>query len=207
MILSDSAIEDSRANGRLDIKPYDRAQLNPASYDLRLGPELLAAEWKPSWRRPDAITVKPLDLRDVAGQPDYLRPLVLEPGRPYLLEPGEFVLASTAERVQLGIATAGRVEGKSSLARVGLAVHVTGGFIDPGFSGQITLEIANLLHRPLTLYAGMRIAQIAFSPTIGVVVQPYGEVGHYQDQTGPTLSRYRLDSPANSPEPDDPFAP
>lgn len=201
MILSDTEIEREIELDSIDIKPFTVQQLNPASYDLRLGPELLVAEWSPSWSRPKAIPVHPLDLRAVSGQPDYLRSLVLDEQQPYLLEPGEFLLACTAETVTLSRAMAGRVEGKSSLARVGLAVHVTGGFIDPGFSGQITLEIANLLHRPLTLYAGMRIAQIAFTPVLGRVRAPYGVTGHYQNQVGPTLSRYKLD-----PDLHDPFA-
>lgn len=194
MILSDDAIGQAIEDEQVSIEPFTVEQLNPASYDLRLGPELLVAEWTPSTSRWTAgIRTAPLDLRAVAGQPDYLLPIEPLDQQPYLLEPGEFVLASTAETVRLSKRVAGRVEGKSSLARVGLAVHVTGGFIDPGFDGQITLEIANLLHRPLTLYAGMRIAQIAFTPVAGRVRNPYGTVGHYQSQTGPTLSRYQLD--------------
>jgi dCTP deaminase len=196
VILSDDAIGQAIEDDQVSIDPFNVGQLNPASYDLRLGPELLVAEWTPSNSRWTAgIRTAPLDLRAVSGQADYLLPIEPLEQQPYLLEPGEFVLASTAETVRLSRRVAGRVEGKSSLARVGLAVHVTGGFIDPGFQGQITLEIANLLHRPLTLYAGMRIAQIAFTPVAGRVRSAYGSgsTGHYQHQTGPTLSRYRLD--------------
>lgn len=193
MILSDQRIGEAVKQGRIDIDPWREDQLNPASYDLTLAPELMVAEWAPPWSKPSSVHLQPLNLADVTRQPPYLRPHVLQLGRPYIIEPGEFLLASTVERVTLSSHLAARVEGKSSLARVGLAAHVTGGFIDPGFEGNITLEVVNMLHRPLMLHPRMRIAQIAFTPVLGGVTAPYGRTGRYQGQTGPTPSRYRME--------------
>lgn len=166
------------------IDPFDRAQVNPASYDLTLYPRLMVAP-----RGGDRTMA--LDLREV--KPTYLHRRKLYDDDAYVVEPGEFLLGCTVENVALGNDIVARVEGKSSLARVGLAVHVTGGFIDPGFRGQITLEIVNLFHRPLIIYPYMRIAQIAFSQMTGEVEQGYASTGHYQGQMGPTLSRYKTD--------------
>lgn len=171
-------------NIKAGIDPFSASQVNPASYDLTLYPRLKVAHAVEDQR-------VPLDLRDVNGE--YLSDLKLYGQDGYTLKPGEFVLGSTVEYIELGNDVAARVEGKSSLARMGLAVHVTGGFIDPGFRGQITLEIVNLFHRPLIIYPNMRIAQIAFSPIKGEVESSYARVGHYQGQQGPTLSRYRTD--------------
>lgn len=202
MILSDNDIITAVARDVVDLDPWRLGQLNPASYDLTLGPELLVAEWAPPWSSPyGRLTAQPLDLADVASQPPYLKPVNLRyqhadgdaQTRPYTMQPGEFLLASTVERVTLPTTVAARVEGKSSLARVGLSVHVTGGFIDPGFSGQITLEMVNMLHRPLILHAGMRIAQIAFMLMNGAVVKSYARSGRYQNQSGPTLSRFKIE--------------
>lgn len=192
MILSDSAIRALMECGGLKIDGYVPEQLNPASYDVNLYPVIRqrprAASAGERWIGGNGSS---LDLRQV--QEEYLVEHHLDERTGYLLEPGEFILGSTQEYIGLGPVVAARVEGKSSLARVGLAVHVTGGFIDPGFSGQVTLEITNLFHRPLVIYPGMRIAQIAFHPVMGEVDRPYGETGRYQNQRGPTLSRYTLD--------------
>ena len=191
MILSDGAIKKAVEAKEIGIEPFDeRGQLGPASYDVTLHPKLLV---RPSGRdgRWTRDIFEPLDLADVREQ-EYLTEYVMEDARGYTMQPGEFLLASTHEYLTLGPAHAARVEGRSSLARVGLAVHVTGGFIDPGFSGQITLEMKNLLHRPVIIYAGMSIAQIAFQVLDGPVERPYGERGRYQDQVGPTASRYYL---------------
>lgn len=193
MILSDTRIMQAVEEGRIELDPMQPGQLNPASYDLTLAPELLVPEFTP-WvaARNKGLHLQPLNLRDVPDQPDYLQPFTMGNDRAYIIEPGEFILGSTVEHVTLPDSIAARVEGKSSLARVGLAVHVTGGFIDPGFEGNITLEMVNLLHRPLMLYPRMRVAQIAFIPVNGEVRSTYGKVGHYQRQAGPTLSRYRI---------------
>lgn len=164
------------------IDPFDQAQVNPSSYDLTLYPKIKVED------RMQDRTV-PISLRDVNH--DYLIDDQITEGNGYTLQPGAFILASSREFVNLGPTVAARVEGKSSLARMGLAIHVTGGFIDPGFQGQITLEIINLLHQPLVLWPNMRIAQIAFMPVMGEVEKSYAQVGHYQGQEGPTLSRYR----------------
>lgn len=114
------------------------------------------------------------------------------PGGSFVITPGSFVLAATQETVRLGHALAGRIEGKSSLGRLGLMVHSTAGFIDPGFEGQITLELSNLANAPMRLYPGMPIAQLAVFRMAGRVELPYGMTGKYQGQTGPTPSRYHL---------------
>ncbi len=185
MILSDTMINLS---DDVAITPYDPDQLNPASYDLRLSDQLMIGSYMG-----DLSSLQgPIDLADLPD--DYLTHHQIPEGRSYTLYPGEFILGCTSERVTLPGSLAARVEGKSSLARVGLAVHVTGGFIDPGFDGQITLEIVNLFNRPLCLHPGMRIAQIAFMMIMGNVGKSYAVTGHYQGQTGPTLSRYRMDA-------------
>lgn len=172
-------------SGAFWVEPWSDDQVNPASYDLRLGKQLRVRPKEGEW------SAVPLDIASVSDHPNYLEPMGMH--ELYVMKPGEFLLASTEETVYLDPTLVGRVEGKSSLARVGLAVHVTGGFIDPGFRGQITLEMANLLHRPLVLRPGMRIAQIAISNVFGRVAKPYAKTGHYQGQAGPTLSRYRID--------------
>lgn len=190
MTYTDEMLATAYGSGAFWVEPWSDDQVNPASYDLRLGKELrvrpsygeaLDGEW----------SAVPLDLALLNEHGEYLEPRRME--HAYVMEPGEFLLASTEETVYLDPTLVGRVEGKSSLARVGLAVHVTGGFIDPGFRGQITLEMANLLHRPLVLRPGMRIAQIAISNVFGRVAKPYAKTGHYQGQAGPTLSRYKID--------------
>jgi dCTP deaminase len=188
LTFSDSRIGLAVGAGSIKITPFDKDQINPASYDLTLHPILrvnfqIADKWK--------IGV-PLDLSNV--EEEYLQERSLDQLESYTMYPGEFLLASTMEFVELDTQTVGRVEGKSSLARVGLAVHVTGGFIDPGFRGHITLEMVNLFHRPLVIHPGMRIAQIAFMTMEGEVNRSYAETGRYQGQTGPTLSRYRTES-------------
>lgn len=154
MILSDTAILDAMGHG-LKILPWNNANLQPASVDLTLAPEILIRG-----RIPETL--------------------------PYQLWPGQTALASTAERVEVPPTLAGRLEGKSTWARRFLFVHAAG-FVDPGFSGQLTLEIVYLGQRPLTLESGMPICQIAFFRLAGVVARPYGMAGnHYQSQSGPT---------------------
>lgn len=195
MIFSDTEILRATKDQRISIDPLRCAQINPASYDVTLHPILRLTRKQD--RAPDGQWTVPdvLDLWDLRSAPSYSEEHILYPEAPtYDIQPGEFLLASTQEVVKVGPTVVGRVEGKSSLARVGLVVHVTGGFIDPGFQGHITLEIANLMNRPLRLYSGMRIAQIAFSAVQGEVQNPYDSTtGHYQQQRGPTESRYVLD--------------
>lgn len=181
-VLSDGKIVDALNEGRLKISPFRLNRLGPASYDVTLH-AAIGQVYLPSI----------VDLRDIPE--DYVDPMIIAQegfeDTYYDLLPGEFILASTVETIGLDPCFAARVEGKSSLARLGLAVHVTGGFIDPGFEGQITLEMVNLSRSVLRIWPGIPIAQIAFMPVVGQVERPYGERGHYQHQNGPTGSRYR----------------
>ena len=129
-------------------------------------------------------------------------------GGHFVLHPGEFVLGSTFERVALPDDLVGRLEGKSSLGRVGLIIHSTAGYVDPGFEGQITLELSNVATVPILLYPGMRVAQISFLTMTTPAARPYASPGldsHYQGQRGPTESRLRVagaapdDRPQSSP--------
>ena len=180
MLLSDRDLRAAIADGRLGIDPYEPELVQPSSIDLRLDHVLLA------WHTDPAPA-----LIDPAEAPKMLR-LFLYDGKQYALPSGRMVLASTVEHITLGSDLAGRVEGKSSLGRLGLAAHVTAGFIDPGFSGHITLELVNHAPCPILLYPGMRIGQLCVIPMSSPVEQPYGATGlnsHYQGQRGPTPSR------------------
>lgn len=180
MLLADWQIKDRVAKGDLKISPFDPARVQPASVDLLLDHYLRVP------RTPGAE----MDVKSVfAGHTTMAE--IDEDG--WLLQPGDFVLASTMERVTLPPDLAARVEGKSSLGRLGLAIHVTAGFIDPGFAGQITLEIANLSPWPIRLRQQMPIGQLCLIPMAAVPERPYGKAGnHYQDQYGPVESRYQL---------------
>lgn len=188
MVLSDRSIRDAIASGRIVIEPFDETCLQPASVDLRLDSTFLVFKHA----RHGYI--------DLAGELGDLTELVETPaGEPFMLHPGEFVLGSTLERVTLGPDLVGRLEGKSSLGRLGLLTHVTAGFCDPGFSGHLTLEMTNVSNLPITLYKGMRVGQISFFEMTTPSERPYGSAGlesRYQDQRGPTPSRYRLDEVA-----------
>lgn len=165
---------------RLEISPFDPANLQPSSYDLTLDRHFLVPN-------PDVTEV------DLAAVPEgHMLPEVAD-GNGILLEPGDFILASTRESVRIPHHLLGRVEGKSSIGRLGLIVHITAGFIDPGFHGQITLEIVNLAPWDLVLYPGQRIAQIAFSRLETAPDRAYGAAGnHYQGQHGPVQSRFKV---------------
>ena len=161
------------------VEPFDERCMQPASYDLTLHEEVLA---------PYSLSSKVIDLR-VDKPRDTMYPISLKEG--FLLQPKACILASTAEVIHCPRDIAARVEGKSSLGRVFLAVHVTAGWVDPGWSGQITLEIAN--HGPwsIMLWAGMKIAQINFTRLASPCRVPYGssQLGsHYQGQQGPTAA-------------------
>lgn len=180
----DSAVtSDSLMFHGLNIKGYNKKHLNPASYDLTLSSIL----------RPIGFDLPAtLDVAEIAPNYTYLHDMDDEG---FTLLPGEFLLGATNEVVELPLNLAARVEGKSSLGRIGLAVHITAGFIDPGFHGSITLEIVNMLGRPIILRRDMRIAQIAFHPMSGTPEQGYGLTGHYQDQGlngEPIESRYQM---------------
>lgn len=186
MILSDSQIiEAIKAGDILFTPPIDEEiQLQPASVDLRL-----AADFRVFRISQCAFLdpTKPMNLEEVTT-------LVRVEDGPFIVHPGEFVLGATIEYLQLSSRYVGRVEGRSSLGRIGIIIHSTAGYIDPGFEGAITLEISNVGKIPVALYKGMRICQVSFLQT-GKVLRPYGEKRNskYQGQKGPITSKIYLD--------------
>ncbi len=179
-MLSDRDIRIARNMNWLAIEPFDNDALQPASYDLTLDRHFLIPN----------INVDVIDMADVPK--DHMGPLTVGP-QGIVVGPGAFMLASTRESVKIGPDHLGRVEGKSSLGRLGLMVHITAGFIDPGFKGQITLEIHNVAPWDIILYPGQRIAQIAFSKMNSTPTKVYGAAGnHYQGQVGPVESRFEM---------------
>jgi len=187
MVLSDRDIRAAMSEGRIVIEPFDPRCLQPASVDVRLDSQFRV------FRSSRHAYI------DLAKGVDDITELVTvdeAPGSRFILHPGEFVLGSTLERVRLGNDIVSRVEGKSSLGRLGLLIHSTAGFIDPAWDGHITLELSNVNTIPITLYPRMRIGQLSFFELSSPAERPYGspELGSsYQGQSGPTPSRYRLD--------------
>jgi dCTP deaminase len=182
MILSDRTIREELDAGRVVIDPLDESCIQPSSVDLRLDRlfRVFLNHTMP------VIDVKQ-DLEDLT------RLVKIDEGEAFILHPGEFVLGSTYERVSLPDDLVGRIEGKSSLGRLGLLIHSTAGFIDPGFSGHITLELSNVANLPITLYPGMKIGQVSFLRMTTPADVPYGSAragSKYQGQRGPTPSRY-----------------
>ena len=189
MLLSDIAIAQI---GPGIINPFDPACVQPASYDLSLHRDLLVPF--EDWALPSDIVGYGMDLR-VDNPADYMRPAHCQVGdgfgSGYILRPGKAVLGCTQEVITCPDHLAIRVEGKSSLARMFLLPHVAAGWIDPGFKGQITLELVNLGPWPVKLYEGMKIAQMNFTHMVTPVAAPYGSEklgSHYQGQMGPTNS-------------------
>ncbi|MEE2033470.1 dCTP deaminase [Rhodococcus chondri] len=184
MLLSDRDIRAQIASGHLGIDPFDPDLVQPSSVDVRL----------------DSLFRVFNNTRythiDPAKQQDELTSLVqVPPGESFVLHPGEFVLGSTMERCSLPDDLAGRLEGKSSLGRLGLLTHSTAGFIDPGFDGHITLELSNVANLPITLWPGMKIGQLCLFRLTSPAEYPYGsaKVGSkYQGQRGPTPSKAYL---------------
>ncbi|WP_433607420.1 dCTP deaminase [Prescottella agglutinans] len=184
MLLSDRDIRAEISSGRLGIDPFDSEMVQPSSVDVRLDS---------LFRVFDNTKYTHID---PALRQDELTSLVEPvPGEPFVLHPGEFVLGSTLEVCTLPDDLAGRLEGKSSLGRLGLLTHSTAGFIDPGFSGHITLELSNVANLPITLWPGMKIGQLCLLRLTSAAENPYGSsaVGSkYQGQRGPTPSRAYL---------------
>lgn len=184
MLLSDRDLRKELDAGRLVVEPYDPAMLQPSSIDIRLDRY---------FRVFDNTRYTHID---PSIQQDELTSLIEQPGDdPFVLHPGEFVLGSTFERVALPDDLAGRLEGKSSLGRLGLLTHSTAGFIDPGFAGHITLELSNVANLPITLWPGMKIGQLCLFQLTSAAAHPYGSAragSRYQDQRGPTPSRAYL---------------
>jgi dCTP deaminase len=182
VVLSDADIRKEIEAGHLVIDPYDPAALQPASLDLKLGPEFRVFR---NYRLPFIDPKLPM--------PDLTELEVLKDGKPFILHPGEFALAVTVERVAIPDYLVGRLDGKSSLGRLGLIVHSTAGYVDPGFNGRLTLELTNIINLPILLYEGMPVSQISFNRLTSPAEKPYGKSGSkYQGQTGPEPSRYYL---------------
>jgi dCTP deaminase len=180
MVLSDRTIRRLLEEGRIGIDPYAEELLQPSSVDVRV--DRLFRVFRNS--RYPYIDVK-------QEQPDLTELIETKPDEPFILHPGEFVLGSTLERVALPTDLVARLEGKSSLGRLGLLIHSTAGYVDPGWDGYLTLELSNVANLPITLYPGMKIGQISFFRLTTAAEIPYGGAGSkYQGQRGPTASRF-----------------
>jgi dCTP deaminase len=184
-VLSDRDIRWALDAGTVKIRPYDAHDLQPSSVDLHLD------------RRFRVFRNNRYAFIDVrAPQPDLTELLTIEDDEPFILHPGEFVLGQTHEWVELPDDLVARLEGKSSLGRLGLLIHSTAGYVDPGWKGNLTLELSNVANLPIALYSGMRIGQISFFKMSSPVDRPYGspELGSkYQGQSEPTASAFHRD--------------
>lgn len=180
MLLSDRDILAQVDAGRITIDPWTPGFVQPSSLDIRIDKYIRLFDN----HRYSVI--------DPAAEQEDLTRLVEITDEPFILHPGEFVLGSTYERVTLPDDIAARLEGKSSLGRLGLLTHSTAGFIDPGFTGHITLELSNMATMPIKLYPGMKVGQLCFFQLSSPAHAPYGNGAHgsrYQGQRGPTASR------------------
>jgi dCTP deaminase len=182
VVLSDKTIRTEIEAGRIEIEPYDATLIQPSSIDVRVDRRFRVFH---NARYPYIDVRQPMEelteLVEVAGD------------EPFILHPGEFVLGQTLERVALPDDLVARLEGKSSLGRLGLLIHSTAGFVDPGFSGNLTLELSNVANLPITIYEGMPIGQLSFMRMDGPVEVPYGakdKGSKYQGQGEPTPSRF-----------------
>lgn len=184
MLLSDRDIRAEVATGRVALDPWEESMVQPSSVDVRLDR---------FFRLFDNHKYQHID--PAVDQPDLTRLVEVEPDEAFVLHPGEFVLGATFEVVTLPDDVAARLEGKSSLGRLGLLTHSTAGFIDPGFSGHVTLELSNVATLPITLWPGMKIGQLCFFRLSSPAEHPYGSDRYgsrYQGQRGPTPSRSAL---------------
>lgn len=182
MILSDRSIRECIGSGEIVIDPLDESALQPSSVDLTLGSQFLV------FTKHGRAYVDPW-----ADDPQLHEEVTATAEEPFVLHPNEFVLAATREWLTLAPSLVGRLEGKSSLGRLGLLIHSTAGFVDAGWSGRLTLELLNVCTLPILLHPGMRIAQISFLRMTTAAERPYGSKGlqsRYQGQEGPTASRY-----------------
>ncbi len=185
MILSDRSIRLALEQGRIAVDPFEPALLQPSSLDIRVDDRfrVFAGHRYPF-----------IDPRE--PQPELTTEITADGGRPFILHPGEFVLGSTLEWVRLAADIVARLEGKSGLGRLGLLIHSTAGFVDPGFEGHLTLELSNVARLPIAIYPGMAIGQLSFYELTTAAEFPYGsEKVHskYQGQRGPTPSRLHED--------------
>jgi dCTP deaminase len=184
VLLSDRDILAELDSGRVRLDPCDRTLLQPSSFDVRLDRY---------FRLFDNHRYAVIDPAE--HQPELTRLVEARDGDPLILHPGEFVLGATFEAVTLPVDIAARLEGKSSLGRLGLLTHSTAGFIDPGFTGHITLELSNVATLPIKLWPGMKIGQLCFFRLSSAAERPYGSgeyASRYQGQRGPTASRSYL---------------
>jgi dCTP deaminase len=182
VVLSDRTIRRLVDEGKIGVEPFDPGLMQPSSLDVRV--DRLFRVFRNS-RYPYI---------DVKTEQEELTELVEVPQEEaFILHPGEFVLGSTLERITLPDDLVARLEGKSSLGRLGLLIHSTAGFIDPGWDGHVTLELSNVANLPITIYPGMKIGQLSFVQLSEPAEHPYGSAGigsKYQGQRGPTPSRY-----------------
>ena len=182
MILSDRDILECIESGEVGIEPFDRADVQPSSVDLHVDRFFRTFH---NARHPYIDVRKPMD--------DLTELVEVEEEEAFILHPGEFVLGSTRELVRLPHDLVARLEGKSSLGRLGLLIHSTAGYVDPGFEGHLTLELSNVANLPITIYPNMKIGQISFFRLSSRAENPYGSDkvrSKYQGQRGPTPSRY-----------------
>jgi dCTP deaminase len=181
MVLSDRTILEAIRAGQIGIEPFDESCVQPSSVDLHVD------RYFRLFRNHSSRVI------DVREDQEDLTELVDVGDDPLILHPGEFVLGSTTERVSLPDDLVARLEGKSSLGRLGLLIHSTAGFVDAGWNGHLTLELSNVANLPITVYPGMKIGQISFLQMTTPADHPYGSDGlqsKYQGQWGPTPSRY-----------------
>jgi len=184
-VLSDRTIREQIAAGRISIDPLDGDAIQPASVDLRLDD---------SFRIFRVTSRAFVDVREAVD--DLTELVTIAHDEPFVLQPGAFCLATTLETITLPDDIVARVDGRSSLGRLGLLVHATAGYVDPGWRGKLTLELSNQSQMPIALYYGMRVSQISFLELSSAAERPYGTPGlgsKYQGQTGPTPSRISED--------------
>ena len=182
MVLSDRSIREALASGRLIVEPTSDDCIQPSSVDVHVDRY---------FRVFPNHTQRVIDVRE--AQEDLTELIDVGEDEPMILHPGEFMLGSTTERIGLPDDLVGRLDGKSSLGRLGLVIHSTAGFIDAGWDGHITLELSNVANLPITLYPGMKIGQVSFFQMTTPAERPYGARGlgsKYKGQRGPTPSRY-----------------
>ncbi|MBI2140993.1 dCTP deaminase [Candidatus Woesearchaeota archaeon] len=182
MLLSDRSIKEAIREGKIVIKPYFEDCVQPSSIDIHLDSNFLLFN-----KAQHAV----IDVRQ--KQDGLMRMVVVKEGEPFILHPGEFVLGSTLEFVKMPNDIAARIEGKSSLGRLGLLIHSTAGYVDPGWEGNLTLELSNVSPLPITLYYKMKIGQLSFVKMTTPVAKPYGSKGlgsHYQGQKTPVASKF-----------------
>jgi len=185
LVLSDRSIREELASGRLRIAPLSDDMLQPSSVDLRLDR---------LFRVFDAGARETIDVREPCD--DCTRLVTVDEGLPFVVRPGQLVLANTLETITLPDDLVARLDGRSSLGRLGLLVHATAGYVDPGFSGKLTLELSNASPLPIALYPGMKVCQISFLRLTTPVDRPYGSPGlgsKYQGQREPSPSRIHED--------------